>query len=198
MDLTFQQFPKIPRYNRDIIITEKIDGTNAQIHIIGVANPSDVLREDCERKGWAILDSAMSSWVMVPGSKNRYLNLKKDNYGFCKWVWENSEYLWDLGPGRHYGEWWGKGIQRNYGIDQKRFTLFNPHYATKDFHTAPVLYEGPNDQLAIEECLYNLSTHGSVLVKGFMKPEGIIIFHTAANRTFKITLENDEIPKGMQ
>ena len=30
-----------------------------------------------------------------------------------------------------------------------------------------------------------------------MKPEGIIIYHTAANSMFKITLENDEQPKGI-
>ena len=30
-ELTFEPWPKIPRLKRDIIITEKIDGTNAQI-----------------------------------------------------------------------------------------------------------------------------------------------------------------------
>jgi hypothetical protein len=30
-----------------------------------------------------------------------------------------------LGKGFHYGEWWGQGIQRNYGMKEKRFSLFN-------------------------------------------------------------------------
>lgn len=29
-----------------------------------------------------------------------------------------------------------------------------------------------------------------------MKPEGIVIFHTAARQMFKVTIENDESPKG--
>lgn len=29
----FQSFPKIGRLNRDCVITEKIDGSNGQIHI---------------------------------------------------------------------------------------------------------------------------------------------------------------------
>lgn len=32
-DLEFQEFPKMARLSRDIIITEKIDGTNAQLLI---------------------------------------------------------------------------------------------------------------------------------------------------------------------
>lgn len=31
--LEFVEFPKIPRLSRDIIVTEKIDGTNAQIYL---------------------------------------------------------------------------------------------------------------------------------------------------------------------
>ena len=33
MMIEFTKFPKIPRLNRDMIITEKIDGTNAQIYV---------------------------------------------------------------------------------------------------------------------------------------------------------------------
>lgn len=32
-NLEFQEFPKMARLSRDIIITEKIDGTNAQLLI---------------------------------------------------------------------------------------------------------------------------------------------------------------------
>ena len=38
----FKPWPKISRYNRDIVITEKIDGTNGAIHI-APGDPSDSL-----------------------------------------------------------------------------------------------------------------------------------------------------------
>ena len=37
IDIEFQGFGKIPRLNRDIVITEKIDGSNAAIGIIFTA-----------------------------------------------------------------------------------------------------------------------------------------------------------------
>lgn len=33
MQTEFMQFPKMARYSREVIVTEKIDGTNAQICI---------------------------------------------------------------------------------------------------------------------------------------------------------------------
>lgn len=39
--MTFEAFPKIPRLNRDITITEKIDGTNVAV-VIEPAASSDV------------------------------------------------------------------------------------------------------------------------------------------------------------
>lgn len=38
-------------------------------------------------------------------------------------------------------------------------------------------------------------TEGSVAAPGFMKPEGIIIFHIQSQLLFKKTLERDEEPK---
>ena len=31
--MEFQKFPSIPRFSRDIVITEKIDGTNAAVYV---------------------------------------------------------------------------------------------------------------------------------------------------------------------
>ena len=33
----FQPFSKIARLNRDCVITEKLDGTNAQVHVVPAA-----------------------------------------------------------------------------------------------------------------------------------------------------------------
>ena len=40
------------------------------------------------------------------------------------------------------------------------------------------------------------SSGRSVAAPGFMKPEGVVVFHTAGNLGFKKTLEKDEVPKG--
>lgn len=90
-DYPFETYSKIPRLNRDVTITEKIDGTNGQLLI------------NDEGK------------LVRIGSSNRWLNPRDkqgDNYGFAQWAWSNKDALELLGPGRHYGEWWGQGIAR--------------------------------------------------------------------------------------
>ena len=99
--MEFIKFPKLPRLSRDMVITEKIDGTNAQI---------------------CISDSGLE---LKAGSCNRWVIPGDDNAGFAKWCEENRTELLRLGHGRHFGEWWGQGIQRKYGLSEKRFSLFN-------------------------------------------------------------------------
>lgn len=173
----FQVFPKIPRLSRQVTVTEKIDGTNAQVYI-----PD-------------------SMDMVLPGSRKKWLTLESDNFGFAKWVKEHYiELLTGLGPGIHYGEWWGKGIQRGYGLEEKRFSLFNTKRWTDDVRPAccgvvPVLYEGPFDTAAIDSVLDTLRESGSVAAPGFMKPEGIVVYHSAANSYFKKTVERDDYHK---
>ena len=172
----FRAWPKIARLNRDIIITEKIDGTNAAIGVL----------ED----GTAYAQS-----------RTRIITPEKDNFGFAAWVAKNADTLRDLlGPGLHFGEWWGLGIQRNYGLVERRFSLFNTSKWKEPFpallHVVPVLYEGPFDQDEIVACLSALALEGSAVEPGYMKPEGIVIFHTASGTMFKVTIEGDEKPKG--
>jgi hypothetical protein len=59
----------------------------------------------------------------------------------------------------------------------------------------PVLLTGPMSGDTIELALDELRLHGSTAAPGFMKPEGIVIYMTQARRLFKVTLENDGIPK---
>lgn len=173
----FEGFPKIARLNREIVITEKLDGTNAQI----------VINESGEIK---------------VGSRNRWITPKDDNYGFAGWVERNKEEILKLGEGQHFGEWWGNGIQSGYGLKEKRFSLFNTHRWSDDVvrpaccHVVPILYQGIFSQEIINQCIGTLNSEGSVAAPGWMKPEGIIVYHTAANNMFKITCENDEKPKG--
>lgn len=174
----FQVFQKIPRLNRDCIITEKIDGTNAQIYIT----------EDGQ---------------FFTGSRNRWITPEDDNYGFSRWANEHKEELMYLGKGHHYGEWWGQGIQRNYGLKEKRFSLFNISKWEDDSvrpaccGVVPILYTG---SFTTEQCnleIEMLRKHGSLAVSGWMKPEGIVVFHLGGNLYFKATLENDAIPKSL-
>lgn len=179
--IDFLPFPKIARLNRHIVVTEKIDGTNAQVWI----------GDDGE--------------TMLFGSRNRWITPDSDNMGFACWCEANRNELRHLGPGHHYGEWWGSDIQRRYGLTggDKRFSLFNVGRWANIERPAccglvPVLYSGPFDQGEIEGCLDQLRVEGSAAAPGFMKPEGIIVFMSASLSLHKVTLEKDEEPKSLQ
>lgn len=45
--------------------------------------------------------------------------------------------------------------------------------------------------------LADLAAYGSVASPGFMNPEGVVIYHAAANTYFKKTIKNDETPKSL-
>jgi hypothetical protein len=198
--MEFQKWPKIPRLNRDMIITEKIDGTNAQVYITNV-DPSDQMTKDFEAKGWAIIKEGRFKYAIIPGSRNKFITVKKDNYGFAKWVNENADNLLNLGAGRHYGEWWGQGIQRKYGMEEKKFSLFNVSRYREDRPACcgivPILFEGPFDTDMVDHVVFMLGESGSHAAKGFMNPEGVVVFHVAANSTFKVTCKNDETRKAL-
>jgi hypothetical protein len=171
---TFEAFPKIPRLSAGgCVITEKIDGTNGQIHVL----------EDGR---------------VLAASRSRYVTPEADNFDFAAWVKAHEDELRMLGPGRHYGEWWGVGIQRRYGLSERRFSLFNvdrwrdgraPRPACCG--VVPILYAGPFSGEAIDGVMAKLAAEGSVVAPGFMKPEGIVIFHPASRTLFKRTFGTD-------
>ena len=190
--MEFEAFSKIPRLSRECVITEKIDGTNAQVV---VADGS------CTALSAGIGDP--NGLHLHIGSRNRWLSEKEDNYGFFKWAQVNKEELLKLGLGRHYGEWWGSGIQRGYDLPkgEKRFSLFNTSVWNVETKPAccfvvPVLYVGVFDTDKVLDIIECLKDFGSSAVPGFMRPEGLVIYHVAASTYFKKTLERDEAPKG--
>jgi hypothetical protein len=165
----YPAFAKIPRLSRSIVISEKIDGTNGLVHVA----------ED---------------GIVRAGSRNRWITPEDDNYGFAKWVETNQEELRELGPGYHYGEWFGKGIQRGYGLSKKHFALFNT-YRWKDSRpeccdVVPILYEGIFSETAINEALTDLAEYGSMF-NPEVEAEGIIIFHTHSGHYYKKTIKDD-------
>lgn len=202
----FQDFGKIARLNRECVITEKIDGTNAQVFI---EHEAVAETEDCIIRNGPCAELVPTPWIasmdgfrIAAGSRTRYITPENDNHGFAKFVAANVAELMKLGPGRHFGEWWGSGIQGSYGAPKgvKTFSLFNTSRWTAETapsccSVVPVLYRGNFKTTAVEDALQYLRTQGSVASPGFMKPEGVIVYHTAANVFFKVTLEKDEQPK---
>jgi len=186
----FQMFPKIARYSREVIVTEKIDGTNASIFI----------GEDGE---------------FLTGSRKRWITPDQDNYGFSRWAHDHKDELLTLGPGRHFGEWWGSGIQRGYGYKngERFFSMFNTvrwclhtqepqQIPTGDPRQTkmqdvlpsccglvPVLWRGNMDQLNVKDIMDNL--RGKSLAADYSAPEGIVVFHTHANTAFKLTFDDN-------
>lgn len=200
--MQFVSFPKMPRLTREVVITEKIDGTNAQINIERLADPHaiDAAREDANVV--TLIADTEACYAMRVGSRTRWIKPSDDNFAFASWASKNAEELiTTLGPGAHFGEWYGSGIQRNYGLDHRRFALFNvsrwsdPNVRPTCCEVVPTLYRGTFTTGAVELALEHLAAQGSVAAPGFMKPEGVIIFHTAASIGFKKTLDDDGVPK---
>jgi hypothetical protein len=178
LNIPFVEFPKIYRLNREVVVTEKIDGTNASVHV----------SED---------------GTLRAGSRTRWITPQDDNHGFAKWVVANTEELRKLGPGTHYGEWWGKGIQRGYGLLEKRFSLFNVSrwgddtVRPKCCHVVPTIVTLPSLGASVVDAIDLLSRAGSFAAPGFMKPEGIVLFHVPSYNLYKVTIERDAEPKGL-
>lgn len=171
--IDWEPMPKIPRWSKGgVIISEKIDGTNASVIV-------------------------SNDGTKVYAAKRTSVMHQGDNFGFRAWVEANASELVKLGPGVHFGEWYGAGIQRGYGLTEKRFALFNSFRWAENrpacCGVVPVLaktsmMEAP---AAIAMAMERLSKEGSLMVPGWMKPEGIVIFSEASGTYFKMTFDGD-------
>jgi hypothetical protein len=205
--IEFTEFEKISRLNREVICTEKIDGTNGQVHI-RLAEGSDLevgydTQIEVDGVPHYIRAGSRNRWVLHLGSD--------DNNGFGRWVHEHAHELAALGAGAHFGEWWGAGIQRRYGCKEKHWSLFNvgrwadarfqeyplqekQHYAPLCCHVVPVIATGIG-MACVDQALELLRASGSIASPGFLDPEGIVAFHTHSRTLFKVTLERDQESK---
>lgn len=177
--MEFVGFQKIARLSRGCCVTEKLDGTNAQICIT-------------------------ADGEFLVGSRTRWITPEDDNYGFARWAYEHKSELLQLGEGQHFGEWWGQGIQRNYGLKEKRFSLFNTSRWNEAnpppacCHVVPVLYDGIFTSTAVDIAIEILKQNGSAAAPGFMQPEGVVVYQVAGRCYFKKTILRDEEPKSKQ
>ena len=187
----FKEWPKIPRGgpNEIITITEKIDGTNACVIV------EDGLYGDDDK----------TCYVTGVQSRTRLITPNDDNYGFATWVEKNKDELVKLGPGYHYGEWAGEGIQKNHhNIKGKKFFLFNSERWRDGrqerpacCECVPVLYEGPlvfdnaegQPVNALERTMWQL--WGNSRDQGY-HPEGVVVWYHKGRRYEKHTYENAE------
>jgi hypothetical protein len=226
--IEFTAWPKIARLFREVVVTEKIDGTNAAVGVqefpfgwhAGGTDSEGVCRDVPANATLVFgLDGEDglpdTEYLVYAQSRSRVITPTMDNHGFAKWAWDNAEALANiLGPGVHFGEWWGSGIQRGYGLanGEKRFSLFNVHrwgndanfqidgqcnYLPPGLDIVPVLYRGPFHTEFINDALAKLRLDGSQAAPGFGNPEGIIVYHTAGRMMFKATLQDDEAPKAV-
>ena len=178
-DRTFEGFGKIARAQKAMgcVITEKIDGTNAQIVI---------------ENGEIVAVGSRKRWI-APGKTT-------DNYGFAGWVERNYQTLVGLGDGVHFGEWYGSGIQSGYGLrdGDKRFALFNTdrwfdgNPPPTPCEVVPVLYRGEFTANVLRDTMEELQTNGSVIQPGFMKPEGVIVWLYGSRMFLKSTFDHPE------
>lgn len=174
----FKKFKSIPRLYRDVVITEKIDGTCSTVFV--------------------------SDWGDVfCGAKDHWLSKDDDNYDFWHWTQSNKADLLKLGPGFHSGEYWGFDIGRSYGCKkgERYFSLFNtsrwsdPDKRPSCCLCVPVLYSGVFNEHCVDVAQTDLRMNGSKAKPGYKHPEGIVLYHTAADMFFKRTLKEDHLPK---
>ena len=192
----FIEFPKIPRLSREIIITEKIDGTPTCIHV------------------------ADNGEIFV-GSRTKWITVNDDHFGFAAWVEKNKRQLLQFGPGLYRGEFWGSKIQRGYDCPkgerhwslfdaerwcqpgqelQKRYTL-DPRvevwqeYPPVCCEIVPVLYHGPFLTTMVDLAIETLRKEGSRAAPRYRNPEGVVVYHVAGGISFKKTLMDDDRPK---
>ncbi|MEW1675603.1 RNA ligase family protein [Streptomyces sp. VTCC 41912] len=213
----FRPWPKIPRFNREFVLTEKIDGTNSQVAIKRLTEDQDPARY-LNGHGYNVVSRQDGLYVLRAGSRKRWIapNRQKtngtqdtDNFAFAAWVADNASALTSLGEGTHFGEWYGRGIQHGYGMDRRKWALFN---TTRWGTRGQGLPDGSPDELTvvpelarvrghllnetIRDSMRLLRTLGSVAEPG-AKAEGIVIYSVEANQSYKALLENDDLPKGL-
>lgn len=199
--MEFRNWGKTPRLFREVVITEKIDGTNCAV-IIEKATK--------EGQGDAISFVHVDDTTYAVGAQSKsrliYPGKTTDNYHFAQWVEENAEQLVrELGVGHHFGEWWGKGIQKRYDVGYRTFSLFNTaRHGDVSFSTGflnglavgvepvPVLFEGQLSEEVVHEVARELLKNGSVAAPFAPNPEGVCIYHTQSKQIYKFTFDHND------
>ena len=219
--IEFEAWPKTPRLQKPAIYTEKIDGTNGAVVIREVDHETPGFQE--MHDGMTLQDGTVKlvdcesgeMFAVAAQSRKRLISPQDDNFGFARWVHENAHALVEvLGEGRHFGEWWGSGIQRGYGLKngEKYFSLFNvSRWNEKDEDTDQLLPHGKAELAKVPQLrtvpllattetfdtehvnwiLSLLESEGSQAVDHLWDAEGVIVYHTASGQVYKAFCNDD-------
>jgi len=167
----FEPWPKIPRaILGDVVVTEKIDGTNACVIV-------------------------QDGVIVGIQSRKRMLNVGKenDNYGFASYVVQNMDKFLELGEGKHFGEWAGLGIQKNpHNLDAKYFFLFNTrrwgehHLPPEGIRVVKVLHQGEYTHDTIDRIMNELKDFSTLHE---YTAEGIVVYFPRLDAMEKHTFQ---------
>jgi len=184
------EFKRYPRIKRSLglgnmLITEKIDGTNAMFVI--------------EDKKLTLLGTHRRQLLMIGDPKliEHYQHIpdleyreslmaeepRRAHFGFVGWCEDHKEELESIGDGVYYGEWVTpevKGCQRYPYEGPPKLFLFCPQRWPEQrpqpacLDLVPTLYRGPFNEEMIQTVIDELDGD-SVAFPGSDNPEGIII-----------------------
>lgn len=187
--MEFKSFPDVKQIGKAAItITQKLHGTNAQIVVTRIYPEADLISTE----------ETVPKYEVRAGSRNRWLTVDDDNFGFAKYVEENKQSIIELlGEGTWYGEWVGPGINSSEGLKEKTFAIFNiARIEDKPLPPrmigVPLLYKGEFSSEAIQEAFDTLREKGSALVPGYMSPEGIVVHLLGTDLRFKKVFKAEE------
>ena len=97
-------------------------------------------------------------------------------------------------------EWFVKGIQRGYGLDEKYFMPFSSFYAEHmikagipNIMMPNIMYTGKFSSTVVADCMDRLSSGGfHNLITNYDYPEGIVIYFPKYNFRLKQTFEGSK------
>lgn len=222
----FKSFGEIKRLTKiEFSITQKLHGTNAQVYIFPAFTYLECISFE-EANKEAFIESYLQKYPeyssiklmqnagdinavgvfgesldLVCGSRTRWIYPGDDNFGFAAFVHAHKqEFIEKLGPGKHFGEWCGPGINSGEGFKEKTFVLFNwnreyPNGLPPQTVIVPVLvadaYHGDRGLWqTVDDTMKDLKENGSKAVPGFMRPEGVVV--TVAGARYKKVFEAEE------
>jgi hypothetical protein len=198
--------PKLKRWGvtpdlfANATLTELLDGHTVGIHVEALKRrpgtgevtirDGDVLR--------ASPDGVAQFYRVWVQDRHRIVTPDQhDLQGVAAWARAHAAELAEtLGPGIHFGEWWGYKVCRGYGLPagDRRFSLFNTARwrfidgtQVPSLYIVPILWEGPlgDNWGTVMEQVQKLEVEGSAAVPGYRFPEGVMLYHAGADTMMK-------------
>lgn len=206
--LKLKPWNRIPWLFSDVILTEKLDGHTAMIHIervkrlprsrVSLVRPTDVVvSHPAKMDDYTGKTARTEVWRVWAQNQVRPLQVNHDMSGLAAWVDRHAaELVRVLGPGVHSGTWWGYKIRRGYGLfpDDRRFSLFNTERwshlngtQVPGLYCAPILWQDTLGPDTLKQFLRVLdrASKMSAAVPGWECPQGVILYHRDGNMMFQ-------------